>query len=69
MESVLPMRVLIKENMDFKELLWKKTATQKNLQRARSKIEMRFKRRVELLTEETVLKKKLEKDNWVLFLL
>ena len=66
MESALPMRVLIKENMDFKELFQKKTATQKNLQRARSKIEMIFKRQVELLTEETVLKKKLkelEKDN------
>lgn len=66
MESALPMRVLIKENMDFKELFKKKTATQKNLQRARSKIEMIFKRQVELLTEETVLKKKLkelEKDN------
>ena len=66
MESALPMRVLIKENMDFEELFKKKTATQKNLQRARSKIEMIFKRQVELLTEETVLKKKLkelEKDN------
>ena len=50
------------ENRDFKELSSKKNATRKDLQRAQSKIQMGIK----LLTEETVLKKKLkelEKNN------
>ena len=53
-------------NRDFKELSSKKNATRKGLQRAQSKVKMGIKRRAELLTEETVLKKKLkelEKDN------
>ena len=41
-------------NREFKELLSKKNATRKDLQRAQSKIEMRIKRRAELLTEETI---------------
>ena len=51
------------------ELLSKKNSTQKDLQRAQSKIEMGIKCWAELLIEETVLKKKLrelEKDNWAL---
>ena len=51
------------------ELLSKKNATQKDLQRAQSKIEVGIKCWAELLIEETVLKKKLrelEKDNWAL---
>ena len=53
-------------NRDFKELSSEKNATRKGLQRAQSKVKMGIKRRAELLTEETVLKKKLkelEKDN------
>ena len=53
-------------NKDFKELLSKTNSTRKDLQRAQSKIEMGIKRRPELVTDETVLKKKLkelEKDN------
>ena len=48
------------ENREFKELLSKKNATRKDLQRAQSKIEMGIKRRAELLTEETILKKRLK---------
>ena len=47
-------------NRDFKELISKKNTTQKDLQRAQSKIEMEIKRRAELLTKETVLKKNLK---------
>ena len=47
-------------NREFKELLSKKNATRKDLQRAQSKIEMGIKRRAELLTEETILKKRLK---------
>ena len=53
-------------NRDFKELLSKKNASWKDWQKAQRRIEMGIKRRVELLTEETILKKKLkelEKDN------
>ena len=55
-----------KRNRDFKELLSKINATRKDLQIAQSNIEIGIKRRTELLTEETVLRKKLkelEKDN------
>ena len=59
MEFVLLMSV-DEGNREFKELLSKKNATRKDLQRAQSKIEMGIKHRAELLTEETIFQKRLK---------